>query len=80
MTDLRRRFELTESDRDDNTRIIIIIIEPGGRSDRYGRGPRSSEVLAGCLQKIPEPVPELVTESGGSGIDAGYIKGVGKLG
>ena len=27
-----------------------------------------------------EPVPELVVESGGSGIDAEYIKGVGKLG
>ena len=27
-----------------------------------------------------EPVPDLVTESGGSGIDAEYIRGVGKLG
>ena len=76
VTDLRRRFGLEEMTRNDNTRIIIV--KPDGVP--IGMVVDSvSEVLAGCLQRIPEPVPELVTESGGSGIDAEYIKGVGKL-
>ena len=39
----------------------------------------SREVLAGCLQRIPEPVPDLVTESGGSGSGAEYTKDACKL-
>ncbi|MCK5108094.1 MAG: chemotaxis protein CheW [Methanosarcinales archaeon] len=75
VTDLRRRFGLEESNRNDNTRIIIV--EPDGVP--IGMVVDSvSEVLRMSAKDI-EPVPELVTESGGSGIDAEYIKGVGKL-
>ncbi len=76
VTDLRRRFGLDEADRNDNTRIIII--EPEGVP--IGMVVDSvSEVLRMPAKDI-EPVPDLVTESGGSDIDAEYIKGVGKLG
>ncbi len=50
MTDLWRRFELTESDRDDNTRIIIV--EPEDIPIGMVVDPRSSEVLAGCRQRL----------------------------
>lgn len=76
VTDLRRRFGLEEAERNDNTRIIIV--EPDGVP--IGMVVDSvSEVLRMSAKDI-EPVPDLVTESGGSGIDAEYIKGVGKLG
>ena len=76
VTDLRRRFGLEEAERNDNTRIIIV--EPEGIP--IGMVVDSvSEVLRMSAKDI-EPVPDLVTESGGSGIDAEYIKGVGKLG
>ena len=76
VTDLRRRFGLEEAERNDNTRIIIV--EPEGVP--IGMVVDSvSEVLRMSAKDI-EPVPDLVTESGGSGIDAEYIKGVGKLG
>ena len=68
VTDLRRRFGLEESGRNDNTRTIVV--EPDGVPIGMVVDPGSSEVLAGCLQRILEPVPDLVTESGGSGIDA----------
>ena len=75
VTDLRRRFGLSEKERDDNTRIIIV--EPEGVP--IGMVVDSvSEVLRMPAKDI-EPVPELVVESGSSGIDAEYIKGVGKL-
>ena len=75
VTDLRRRFGLDAMDRNDNTRIIIV--EPEGVP--IGMVVDAvSEVLRMSVKDI-EPVPDLVTESGGSGIDAEYIKGVGKL-
>ena len=43
VTDLQRRFGLTEKERDDNTRIII---EPEGVLIGMVVDPRSSEVLA----------------------------------
>jgi purine-binding chemotaxis protein CheW len=76
VTDLRRRFGLSEKERDDNTRIIIV--EPGGVP--IGMVVDSVSEVLRMPSKDIEPVPELVVESGGSGIDAEYIKGVGKLG
>ncbi len=76
VTDLRKRFGLPENEKDDRSRIIIV--EPGGVP--VGMVVDSvSEVLRMSAKDI-EPVPDLVTESGGSSIDAEYIKGVGKLG
>ena len=75
MTDLRKRSGLDEKERDDNTRIIIV--EPEGVP--IGMVVDSvSEVLRMPAKEI-EPVPDLVAESGGSGIDSDYVKGVGKL-
>ena len=75
VTDLRRRFGLDEKEQDDNTRIIIV--EPEGVP--IGMVVDSvSEVLRMPAKEI-EPVPDLVVESNG-GIDADYVKGVGKLG
>ena len=75
VTDLRKRFGLDEKERDDNTRIIIV--EPEGVP--IGMVVDSvSEVLRMPAKEI-EPVPDLVAESGGSGIDSDYVKGVGKL-
>ena len=76
VTDLRKRFGLDEKECDDNTRIIIV--EPEGVPigmvvDSVG------EVLRMPAKEI-EPVPDLVVESNGSGIDSDYVKGVGKLG
>ena len=76
VTDLRRRFGLSEKERDDNTRIIIV--EPEGVP--IGMVVDSVSEVLRMPSKDIEPVPELVVESGGSGIDAEYIKGVGKLG
>lgn len=76
VTDLRRRFGLDEKERDDNTRIIIV--EP----DNIPIGmvvDSVSEVLRISTKDI-EPVPDLVVESNGGGIDSDYVKGVGKLG
>jgi len=76
VTDLRRRFGLDEKERDDNTRIIIV--EP----DNIPIGmvvDSVSEVLRISTKEI-EPVPDLVVESDGGGIDSDYVKGVGKLG
>ena len=76
VTDLRRRFGLDENERDDNTRIIIV--EP----DNIPIGmvvDSVSEVLRISTKEI-EPVPDLVVESDGGGIDSDYVKGVGKLG
>ena len=76
VTDLRKRFGLDEKERDDNTRIIIV--EPEGVP--IGMVVDSvSEVLRMPAKEI-EPVPDLVVESNGSGIDSDYVKGVGKLG
>ena len=76
VTDLRKRFGLDEKERDDNTRIIIV--EPEGVP--IGMVVDSvSEVLRMPAKEI-EPVPYLVVESNGSGIDSDYVKGVGKLG
>ncbi|MCD6207393.1 MAG: purine-binding chemotaxis protein CheW [Methanosarcinales archaeon] len=75
VTDLRRRFGLDEKERDDNTRIIIV--EP----DNIPIGmvvDSVSEVLRISTKEI-EPVPDLVVESDGGGIDSDYVKGVGKL-
>jgi len=75
VTDLRKRFGLDEKERDDNTRIIIV--EPEGVP--IGMVVDSvSEVLRMPAKEI-EPVPDLVVESNGSGIDSDYVKGVGKL-
>jgi len=76
VTDLRRRFGLDEKERDDNTRIIIV--EPDNTP--IGMVVDSvSEVLRISTKEI-EPVPDLVVESDGGGIDSDYVKGVGKLG
>jgi len=76
VTDLRKRFGLDEKERDDNTRIIIV--EPEGVP--IGMVVDSvSEVLRISTKEI-EPVPDLVVESDGGGIDSDYVKGVGKLG
>jgi len=62
-------------ERDDNTRIIVV--EPEGVP--IGMVVDSvSEVLRISTKEI-EPVPDLVVESNGGGIDSDYVKGVGKL-
>jgi len=68
--DLRKRFGMEQKDKDKNTRIVVVEINEqtiGFVVDSV------SEVIRMPMENIDD-APELVT-----GIDADYIKGVGKL-
>jgi len=76
VTDLMRRFGLSDKENDDRSRVIVV--EPDGVP--VGMVVDSvSEVLRMPADAI-EPVPEILMESGGANIDSEYIRGVGKRG